>query len=285
MCGLWHHIKCEGVSEKSYKLIGEGEIHGLRWFCKKCDQFAANIMTTIKKLTARLNQIEEKTESRVARVEERVAKVEEREKEQTNKIEGTIERIEGIEGGIKDEPLREVTDEDIKNQISLATSSFLKEKEEKDTRKMNVVVNNVPESEGETAKEKKEKDKQKCLKQFEKIVDISEADIESIVRLGAATDKPRPIKIKLKCENLRNDLIRNAREINEGVEVSERIYINRDETREERKRGKELRDERKLRMSKGETGLIIRGGRIIKKAEIREEDNEEREEGEDSNWN
>ena len=272
MCGLWHHIKCEGVSEKSYKLIGEGEIHGLRWFCKKCDQYAANIMTNIKKLTSRLDSLEERTESRVGRVEERVARVEESEKGQSNRVKGAIERIDGIEVVLRDDP-REVTDEDIKTQIQQTTSSFLKEKEEKETRKMNVIVNNVPESEGETAKERKGKDKQRCLEQFEKIVEISETDIESIVRLGATTgDRPRPIKIKMKCETMRNELIRNARQINEGVEAKARIYINKDETREERLRGKELREERRQRLSQGETDLIIdyREGRVIKKSDTGE---------------
>ena len=284
MCGLWHHIKCEGVSEKTYKVIGEGEIQGLRWFCRKCDQYAANIMVNIKKLTSRLTALEEKTEGRVARVEERVARVEENEKEQSNRMKGTIERIEGIEVGMRDEP-REITDEDVKREISITTSSFLKEKEEKETRKMNIIINNVSESEGETAKERKGKDKQKCLEQFEKIIEISDTDIESIVRLGAATgDRPRPIKIKMKCENMRNELIRNARQINEGVEAKERIYINKDETREERQRGKELREERRRRISQGETDLIInyREGRVMKKSDAGEGNNEERK---PTDWN
>ena len=134
MCGLWHHTKCVGMSDQAYRLIGEGEIIGLKWYCKRCDQFAANIMVNIKKLTTKLNALEEKTEGRVARVEDRLAKVEEREnlvarvedrlakvEEREKVIDGTIERIQS-------EPIREVTDDDIKNQISMATSSFLKEK-------------------------------------------------------------------------------------------------------------------------------------------------------------
>ena len=58
----------------------------------------------------------------------------------------------------------------------------------------------------------------------------------------------------------------NARKIHQTTtDNRKKIWINKDQTRKERQTGKALRDELKRRIAAGETDLIIRGGKIIKK--------------------
>ena len=75
LCDLWHHAKCEDVSNEAYKAIG---VAGVRWFCKRCDKFACAFMSNLQKLSDRQDKLEKKFENMEESVDKKIEQCNER---------------------------------------------------------------------------------------------------------------------------------------------------------------------------------------------------------------
>ncbi len=88
--------------------------------------------------------------------------------------------------------------------------------------------------------------------------------IEEVHRIGSQADnKVRPIRVKIKSMEARNEILKRARLLKDAEEYK-KVYISPDLTREQQLQDKELRDKLKSHRQKGETGIKIRGGKLIK---------------------
>ena len=97
-----------------------------------------------------------------------------------------------------------------------------------------------------------------------KIVEIEKEDIVNPVRLGKKKDeKPRLLKISVKTEAMKKQIIMGARDLNMGVPFNKRIYVNQDFTKKQRETYRNLRAEKKRRTDNGEENLVIRGEKIV----------------------
>lgn len=54
LCGLWHHSRCQGISEPTYKAIQDDKNRQLRWFCKPCN---ATSITFDRRISALEDQV------------------------------------------------------------------------------------------------------------------------------------------------------------------------------------------------------------------------------------
>ena len=141
------------------------------------------------------------------------------------------------------------------------------EQMERDRRRKNIVIVNLKESSKTDSAERKAEDLSNAKQLLEKVVTITEGELIEPIRLGKeGGNRPRMLRITVRTEEKRNEVVRNAFRVNEGVtEAKERRYINPDYTLKERERNKVLRDEKRGREKNGETNLIIRDGQIIKR--------------------
>ena len=152
-------------------------------------------------------------------------------------------------------------------------TEYLDEKHEKEKRKTNIVITNLPESKKETPEERKQDDLDKVRKIVEKIMPVTETqgiEFENPVRLGqfriGSNVKPRLLKVSVSSEETKNAILRKAYKLNQGTtNADERVYINHDLTPKQREAEKELRKELRTRREGGEEDLMIRNGRIVKK--------------------
>ena len=131
-----------------------------------------------------------------------------------------------------------------------------------------MIIYNMEESGKENAAERKEDDRKEVIRIMNKAAELDEKEIGEVYRLGkVGGNRPRLIKVTLKCEKKKREIVKNAAIINKGVtEIEKRIYINNDESEAERKASFELR--KQLKEKKKETGeedWVIRGGKIVKK--------------------
>jgi hypothetical protein len=125
-----------------------------------------------------------------------------------------------------------------------------------------------PESEGETADERKQSDLDKVTNLVSKVTDVTKGDFSNPIRLGAwqvgKGIKPRMLKVAVKSEEVKRRVLSNAPKLNDGVrEAKDRVYINQDRTERERNDFRKLREELERR-KKDEPELVIRGGKIVK---------------------
>ena len=141
-------------------------------------------------------------------------------------------------------------------------AGMLDEYLDKEKRKRNVVVHNLPEQHGERQTEKTKNDS-------ELFADVVKEHLHMVVnvsrcfRVGKTEgDKPRLLVVTLDSEEVKWEVLRQAPQLGQAP-VRPRIFINPDLSPRERAEGKRLRDELKRRRENGETNLTIRRGRIV----------------------
>ena len=138
---------------------------------------------------------------------------------------------------------------------------------EKDRRKLNIVVHNIPEEDWNVPyTERTSRDATKveklCRDVFRLVVKADQA-----FRVGKGSNgRPRLLIIRLQDEATKWDILRMARELRNSDEYSN-VYISPDLTPQEQQRDKALRDEVKRRRLNGEV-VEIRRGRVV----VRERD-------------
>ena len=134
------------------------------------------------------------------------------------------------------------------------------EEKEKEWRRKNVIIFNLPETREKGASEKVEDGK--SVDDVMKEIGVEVGEYET-VRLGAPDDKrekPRPIKMTVKIAEKRDEILRKARNLKDSEEYRRmRVGISADKTLEERKKDKALTDEKKRRTEQGEDVIIFRG--------------------------
>ena len=132
---------------------------------------------------------------------------------------------------------------------------------DKDKRKLNVVVHNLPEESGETLAERSSKDQTAFQKVVKEGLKLSVRTSKSF-RVGKKIpERPRLLIITIDTLEAKLDLLSKVPQLKDTKWRN--IYINPDLTKEEREEGRKLRAELKSRRQAGETNLSIRRGRVV----------------------
>ena len=142
--------------------------------------------------------------------------------------------------------------------ISKVFDNFL----EKNKRKNNLVIHNLPESEGGTFKERTESD----AKLFQEVVKDTfkmNVAVSKVYRVGKVVrDKPRLLIVTLDTPGVKGDVLRLAPQLRNSNSWGN-IYITPDLTKGERDAARKVREELAARRSAGETNLTIRKGKVV----------------------
>ena len=188
---------------------------------------------------------------------------------QGNLLDNQEKRLKDMEqatGGLEPQTL----DRKIEEAVEKKLIEMHEEHEEKEKIKLNLVITNVPESKKTEREERRLDDLQTIKSKMEEIAPGTglKNEVFNPFRLGTyEAGKPaRPIKFSVRNEAAKEFILLNASKMHQTTtDNRKKIWINKDQTRKERQTGKALRDELKRRIAAGETDLIIRGGKIIKK--------------------
>ena len=129
----------------------------------------------------------------------------------------------------------------------------------------NVIIFNIPESEGEPEEAIKE-DVRKLKNVLKDQIEIKPEDIKTIFRKQQSNENKRPRALLLKFNNVekRTEILKLRNLTFKDSEKSIQIYINPDRTYNERMQHKKARDELKARRDEGEENLLIRNGKVVK---------------------
>ena len=155
------------------------------------------------------------------------------------------------------------------------------EREEREKRKLNIVLVNIPESEKEDSKENTEEDLKRVTELLGTITQIEEGDVVEPVRLGQKDPKekrPRFLRLRVISSAKKGAIFKNATKLNtdDAIGPKDRIYINRDLTPIQRKADSLLREEYARRRTAGEKYLKIRRGKIVvERPDVEEEKEDE----------
>ena len=146
------------------------------------------------------------------------------------------------------------------HSIQDVVATLLNEEKEKEKRRLNIIVHNVPESSSEESLTRKNEDTEfvskLCESQFNAKVSIVKA-----YRLGKKGAKPRLLKISLSSVSEKATVLKNCTQLRNRSTPPpyQNIFISPDLTPKEQKRSKELRSELKERNKNGHLYQIKTG--------------------------
>ena len=135
---------------------------------------------------------------------------------------------------------------------------------DRESRKCNVIISNLPEPEGAGLMNRMAADKQAVYEMFR---DLNiEVDIGKAVRLGAKPrdGKPRLLLISTSTEETKWDVVRAGKDLRD-LEKYQNVYVNPDLTRMERQTQGRLRAEVRERRKNGENVYIFKGQVMVRK--------------------
>ena len=275
-CSHWFHIGCQGIPKPAYEALKKYKV--LSWFCNEC-------RGVVRKDDSRLVSLESKVDQLDKAVKEQLGKMVHCLREQERAVDGQTKLIErsirenvaqkstyaDMVKGSCSEVVNQVsaklsnlpqltaertTTKDVQN-ISRVFDDFL----DKDRRKNNLVVHNLPEAEAASLAERSKQD----ISQFQEIVkDVFRLQVKASksFRVGKAVpDGHRLLIVTLEGSDMKHDILQLAPQLRNSQ--WENIYITPDLTKSERELARKLRQELRSRRSAGEENIFIKKGKIV----------------------
>jgi len=137
---------------------------------------------------------------------------------------------------------------------------------DRESRKLNLIFHNVPESSAAQQSERVSEDV-KFVTNIAKDIGVKEFDLVNSVRLGSQLpNKLRLLRVKLATVNQKREFLNNAKRLkSSSTSLFQKVYITPDLSAQERVVQKQLRIELKRRKENGERNLRIYRGRIVEK--------------------
>ena len=237
------------------------------------DKICKQINTKLTEVHSKQNDFEKRMDESEKQYEERFTKLEKELKDkQTNQSseknnEDSHEKLQSMIHEIKD------TEVNMEKRIKDEVKMYMDQQQEKDKRKMNLIIHRLEETQDNEADQCK-RDKTDVLKIIattnpELISELQDHLLEGkkIFRLGTKepnATRPRPIKVILPDEEIKIDIFKGC--VNLKNSVFNHVSIQSDLTKVEQEANFQLRKECRERIDQGEKVCIYRG-KIIPEAE------------------
>ncbi|KAK4311951.1 hypothetical protein Pmani_016582 [Petrolisthes manimaculis] len=300
-CGLWYHAVCENIGEALYKDLQKDNDE--LWFCRRCKPTVKKNLLENKKLKEDNVRMKEELIQEVKEELQEVKKGNEQACEAVRRFEELIEeknenvtlqgndtisdktetklakelniikkQVEGMQKKIENLGKKwEERENEMDEYITKKVFEIIKEKEERDRRKNNLVMHNIEEPNNMNEKELYDHDLAVCMDIFGNEIGerIEEGEIVDIARLGKKEEegenqnrRPRCLLIKMKEPEKKWSIIKNAKIKTKRKNEYKRVFIQPDLTRSEREKEKELREKLREKREQGEEGWYIRRGQL-----------------------
>ena len=243
-CEGWVHFKCSKLTKHEYEFLCTTTKTKLKYFCQACEASASD-----------------DTGKGAIQI-------------QDAKIDDLSKRFESVElqnKAIMDMLRKDDKKEEKKEQVLKVTvEEAFEDSKEKQEKKNNLILFNLPESESKEEKVSQEEDLAK-VRQILKYVNggssVQDLEDNQISRMGERKDSsPRPRGIKIIFSNFHNKMkiLKNAIMLGKKEEYK-KFGLSPDKTWNERQADIELRKELEIRKAAGEDVIIYRGNVILRK--------------------
>jgi hypothetical protein len=250
-CEAWFHASCQGMSEDTYKIVGQSCIH---WFCKNCDKAVSKLFKTIANIKVRQDKMEQALDKAVEDIKAVKAEIIEMSsfsKELDTKLEIIIEAklVESVE------ELKKSKESEPVMVAGLGRDEVLEEIEI-EKRRLNLVIMGIKEDNEDDA----------AVKDLFTVLVGSKGvkAVSSVERIGRAqAGKIRPIRVKMINSDSKLDVLKSCSDLRKHEEYK-KVYISPDLTRKQQEADKSIRDKLKEMRNGGETDIRIKKGKIVK---------------------
>ena len=252
-CHSWSHVGCVGVTKKAYETLCE--LKTTMWFCKGCFKVAKQEMEGASALKNSIKSVKDD----LAAIKMELMK--------KSTITGTEVAATGSNSAKSE----------VKQDLEGKLESVMKEREEVERRKLNIIIHGLPEKRTDgTERSDVEALRETCCE----LLNIPEVQATHLTRLGGkeaprsyrekngSSVRPwvRPLLVKLKDEDTKYKMLRATKELRNK---ESHIYITMDLTPKQREAERELRNKCKMlneQNKESDTEAYIQRGQIAFRA-------------------
>ncbi len=276
-CNQWWHMQCAEMDDKTYSVLSQSNSSGkgVFWFCSRCRPNSTLIFETKKiianethDIKAQVKQLENSLEAKLKLLEEQFLNKVDTQQNHLNKNMQSITNVvtTKLEQNNKTSSALTTLNNEFRT-LKTNIENNIKTEKERNLKKLkanNIILFNMPESEGE--KQKAYKDDVEKIKTLFEELKLEKEDVKQIFRIGkTAADRPRPIIVKFNNEEKRKDALklRNVYYKNNQTQENIKIFITVDRTVNEQIQHKKLVQQLRDMKSQGKENLFIRNGEIV----------------------
>ena len=256
MCGDWEHKQCAKVSDELYVVLDKVP-DNVKFFCTPC----SSVVPRVLKFYNDMNDCTKVVNEKISFLENKLSQG------LTNISKQFSEQLKIIESKLADAPvvMDQETSQSQSKPVTVDTASkIVDEYRDREMRKSNIIIFNIPEPKSVDSAQWKKEDIA-VINAIAEELGSTALDFVGVVRLGAkSSDKNRPLKVQLNSLSQRRFLLMKAKELRKSKQFSN-MYINPDLSYKERQALKELRQELVRRKTAGEKDIFIRRGQIVKR--------------------
>ena len=277
-CDDWMCIQCTGLNEQQYDLLNVAKSKNqLHWYCNVCNEKAISAVRTDNDIEVKCKQYFDKVSGEINEVRN---SLDTRITTEVSKLKDEIATIRGEIKQTSDGQLRaefEAFKEEMKSnearmgdkfeeKMNEATDASLSEFREREDRKLNLIIFNIPESKKEDG-EDRQKDDLEALRILLAKLDLK-VPLSNVIRLGTPGEKARPIRATTASFSDQKKILGVTAKL-QTIQGYEYVFINRDMTPLERNQWKKLVVLKKQKQEKSKTDgedvtWIIRGNKVVK---------------------
>jgi len=245
-CSSWYHSQCLNITAAEYKVMHKYE--NLMWFCTGCKSAVDDL---ISKMSVRMD----KTDKCIENVSDKMDQV-----------------LEKLDDKCSRNVVKEIVDEVVEGKIDSKIEEYMREKEDREKRKCNLMLFNVPESSDESIDQRIIFDRGQAELILDRISEVEEAAlIENPKRMGKQGNKARPLRVTLETPAIVTKYVKKGKdlketgEFNSDTEFIKSVFISPDFTAQQRVERKKLVEELRERRGNGEKNLRIFQGKVLSK--------------------
>ena len=244
-CQSWIHRKCSGLTSQAFEKICESDD---KYMCPYCLLSMQNcelkeLRNIVKSLSEKLDQLTGSPPPANASKKD------------------TVQTVSTPESNT------DIVMNDTSNDIAATVTSLINEEREKEKRKLNVIVHNLPECDDPDPSNRKSHDISKTSSIVDKYLSVP-TTITQAIRIGKKREKPRLLKITFNSSQEKAAVLRSCTKLRKSdvPEDVRRIYITPDLTPKEQELNKTLRSQLAEKNKNGNQ-YRIKNGKIVRRSE------------------
>ena len=268
-CAKWECLDCSQMGERFYEMLNDPTI-GPRthWFCRNCEEPAIKAVKTDKEIEVQCKTYMERFakvyEKGMADMKKDIGDIRQTSNKHSDEI--AILQKECSNNKQEIDSLSKKQGATTQETSQLTTNEAVKEVEERQNRKLNVVFFNVEESQNESHEERKNEDAEAVRGILDAL--SVQTPFSNPTRLGKkeSDTATRPLRIKVTSQQEVNSIMEASKNLR-GTPMQS-IFINRDKTPLERAEWRKLLGEKKQKNEEAEhlgreENWVIRNSKVV----------------------
>lgn len=273
-CLIWFCCTCAKIPTRMLEALYE--FSALHWFCCRCDKIAINAIKSFNDQSPRTSDV---TSCITEAISTAMNSLKLSLQETINNLQNASHAAPTLTSVVSETPTMDVESPSLSpgllpkpksltvHDISQAVSSCMSEEKEKQKRKLNLIMHNVPESSSTEGQQRKQDDIVKVREIFANTLQVT-SKVTNAVRLGKKGEKTRLLKITVDSEKDKASILRNAMKLRscDSPDHLKKIFITPDMTPKEREENKNLRA-KLSELNKDGNNYRIKNGQIVRRSQ------------------